>query len=259
MSSYRLLILSLPMVLLAACGSNDTADDTGSATPPADGDYVATGLSDPFSGTDEVALTIEDGRISARANCNTLMGTATWDDGTLSTDGMASTQMGCPDDAAAQDAWLIELFESEPGFETEGDGFTLTGDSGSLTFQPRSAVHPDVALQGTGWTLTAIGTGGEDGAVSSVPMGVKSTFYLEDGKLRLRPGCNTGRSMVELTDDQIFIQAIALTRMACEGDAGEVENQVLAVLDGTVDYDIDGDQLTLTGESGDFLVYTAAE
>lgn len=259
MMSFRLLFVTLPLILLAACGSNDTADDPGSTTPPADGDYVATGLSDPFTGTDEVALTVKDGGVSVRANCNTMMGTATWADGTLTTSGLASTQMGCPDAAAAQDAWLLALLEGKPGYTIDGDTFTLTGDSGSLTFQPRSAVHPDLALEGTGWTLSSIGTGGADGAVSSVPMGAESTLFIWNGKLRVHPGCNTGRAKVEITDTTLTFPGIALTKMACEGDAADLEKQVLAVLDGTVDYAIDGNQLTLTAASGDFLVYTAAE
>ncbi len=47
-----------------------------------------------------------------------------------------------------------------------------------------------------------------------------------------------------------------MTKMACEGDAMQVENSVVAVLDGEVDYAIEGSQLTITnGDQG--LIYRA--
>jgi heat shock protein HslJ len=52
------------------------------------------------------------------------------------------------------------------------------------------------------------------------------------------------------------IEPLATTRMACAGEAGEVERDVLTVLDGTVQFTIEADQLTLTnGDAG--LIYRA--
>ena len=54
----------------------------------------------------------------------------------------------------------------------------------------------------------------------------------------------------------IAAEALALTKMACDEIATELENTVTAVLTGTVEYDIEGTKLTIF-QGTDGLTFTA--
>jgi heat shock protein HslJ len=75
--------------------------------------------------------------------------------------------------------------------------------------------------------------------------------------VQVAAGCNTGSGSVtvEPADDAstgtIDFGPLAMTMKTCPEDAMGVEAQVLTVLDGPVDYPIDGSILTLTkGDAG---------
>ena len=119
--------------------------------------------------------------------------------------------------------------------------------------------QPDLNLIGTKWILDSIGSGGADGAVSSVPAGVVSTMLISAGnELALEAGCNTGGASVEVAESSLTVGPMRLTRMMCDDAANQVEQSVLAVLDGEVDYAIDADLLTLT-KGDNTLTYRASE
>lgn len=264
------LLVVLLLAGLSACGglgdpdsasdSSNSPDGSAAADAPAAGDYVARDLPEPFGPDDQVDLAVEDGQVRARGTCNSMFGGADWSDGTLSVETMAMTQMGCPGRGHEQDDFLVAFFEGSPAWAADGEGFTLTADETVLEFRPLSEVDPDRPLTGTTWLLESIATDtGPDGSVSSVPGGVKSSLLIrKNGEVQLRPGCNSGGTTVEITDDQLTFAPIRLTLMACPGPKGDVENVVVPALDGTVDYEISGPVLTIT--SGDVqLVYRATE
>jgi heat shock protein HslJ len=81
-----------------------------------------------------IIMTFEEGRVSARAGCNTLNGAATWDDGTLEVaEPLASTMMACDEALMAQDQWLSEFLTSGPALEIDGDTLTLGDDANGIT------------------------------------------------------------------------------------------------------------------------------
>ena len=80
--------------------------------------------------------------------------------------------------------------------------------------------------------------------------------YDDDGNAAVFTGCNSGSTTVEVADATLTFGPIAMTKMACPGAASELEATVTTVLDGEVDYTVDGDTLTITkGSQG--LVYRA--
>jgi heat shock protein HslJ len=81
-----------------------------------------------------IALTFEDGRMSANGGCNTLNGAATWDGDTLDVaEPLASTMMACDEALMAQDQWLSEFLTSSPALEVDGDTMTLGDDTTGIT------------------------------------------------------------------------------------------------------------------------------
>ena len=96
------------------------------ATPQVRGHDLVAGTS--------VTLSFEDGRISAKAGCNTMTGSATWDTGKLLVaQPLASTMMGCAEALAAQDQWLSGFLTSSPALTLDGDILTLGDATNGMT------------------------------------------------------------------------------------------------------------------------------
>jgi heat shock protein HslJ len=205
-----------------------------------------------------LTLTVSDGRLSVNAGCNTMGAAYAFADGTLQwTEPAAGTQMACEEALMAQDTWISGLLTDGMEAVLEGDTLTLTSGDVTITFLDKTVAEPAKPLVGTAWELQSIVTGG---AVSSVPDGVETpTLVLtEDGKAQVFSGCNRGSGGYELDAGGSTVEfgPIAQTRMACKDAAAGVEASVMAVLDGSVPFVIDGNQLTLTkGSQG--LAYSA--
>lgn len=205
-------------------------------------------------------LTLEFGPdgVSGTGGCNRLVA-APWSlEGhvLVVTGPLGMTEMACePAALMDQDTWLADLLTARPTVAVDGATLTLTSGNVVLTLTDREVADPDRELEGTAWELESLVTAD---AVSTVPLGVTTpTLTIEAGRLAAHLGCNRGMGEVTVGDGTLEIAALATTRMACEGDAGDVERHLTKVLDGTVEFAIEADQLTLTnGASG--AVYRAA-
>jgi heat shock protein HslJ len=267
------LLATAVLGLLAACGSADGTgeddDGVGSGDPAAgaapagvvDHDWVSTsvtkdGSEQPLVSGTRIALSFSGDQIAASAGCNSFSGSADWDGDALVVTGLGGTEMGCDPDLMAQDEWLTGFLTSSPSVEVEDDMLTMTADGTVVTFSDREVAIPDAALEGTTWVLDGIGTGGDDGAVSSVPAGVRSTLTIDGDKLGVEPGCNTGGGSVTVSDETLDVGPIFTTKMFCGGARSEVEQTVLGVLSGQVEYKLDESTLVLT--KGDTVLYYRA-
>lgn len=243
-----LLLLSATLALTACgSGSQDAADpatlDLVGATFVGD-DVTVDGAPNPLVKGSTIRLTFSDGSIGASAGCNQMGGGATWDDGVLRTSNLFTTEMACEEPLMRQDTWLADLLSSEPTLQRDGDLLVLTNEGTVITLTDERIAVPDVALTGTTWQLDTIITGD---AASSVPGGVTSTLrFTADGRVQVRPGCNTGNGSYAVDGSVVTFEPIATTKMACPGPQMQVESTVLQVLDGSVDLSIDGTALTLT-------------
>lgn len=256
----------LVMLIVAGCGGGDepkvAARDTRPGRPgapfPLDGrTFVSTEVTGHrlVAGT-RVSISFEDGRISARAGCNTMAGPYRVDGSTLlAGPDLASTMMGCEAPLMDQDRWLGELLTAGPEIALSGDHLTLRGPSATIVLD-EPAPAGDVPLVGTVWRLDTITDGG---TASNVPAGVEApTLSIgEDGGVSVSTGCNTGGAHLDLDGRRGTFGPLRLTKMACDGAAAEVEAAVTAVLDGEVQLGVEGDRLTIEkGARG--LVYRAS-
>ena len=257
MRAERALVAGCVALCLAACGEEGTTTsgetDSAQSLDLAGRTFESTQVSGiTFADGTVVTLNFEDDTISASAGCNTMNGAATWDDGTLEVGGeLATTMMACPDGLQEQDDWLASLLTSSPAIALDGDTLTVGDDTTGMVLEERA----NLSLEGTVWQLEEFMS---TSAVSAVAEGIASlTIDAEGTQVQVAAGCNTGSGSVtvEPGDDastgMIVFGPLATTRMACPEDIMTVEAQVLTVLDGPVEYSIDGSALTLTkGDDG---------
>jgi heat shock protein HslJ len=279
--------VAVTAVVLAACGSSAPSADsttttkakpTASTTDPKAAttttDPKATTTTDPSNVTEldgaftststegyelvadtELTLTFDGDQLSVNAGCNTMGSAYTLEAGVLTWTGVPrATMMACSDDLMAQDTWITDLLTEGVEVEASDGGATLTLTSGDVVITLAGVASSPIT--GTTWTLD--GTIAND-AVSSLPAGVDAPTLTidEDGTAAVFAGCNRGSTTVDVAESTLTFSPVAVTKMACSGAAAQVEAQVLAVLDGEVEYAIDGDVLSITSGT-DGLMYRAS-
>ncbi|MGH3647843.1 MAG: META domain-containing protein [Micromonosporaceae bacterium] len=191
--------------------------------------------------------------LRADAGCNHLMGKASLDSGRLSVDNLGGTEMGCEKPLMDQDKWLADFLTDSPVWKLDGD--TLVLSDGITKIKLREEKQTAKPLTGTKWTLNTLVDGETAG---SLPQGVKAHLtFGKDGKVSGNAGCNGFGGSYTVKGEKITFSNLGVTRMACGGDKDTVEKSVLAVLDGTVTYQVKGEVLTLTHPSGKGLQFTA--
>jgi heat shock protein HslJ len=259
-------LLAVVAVLLAACSTGGGAASPSASAAAASGGTSATTealsgrtfLSTGIDGADlaegsQVRLTFEATRIGASAGCNQMSGQYEVVDGALKVGMLAMTEMACEEPLMSQDAWLSGFLDGATA-TLDDTTLTLTKDGTTLTLQDESVVNPDLPLEGTRWVVTS--TIANQG-VSSVPGTAQASLVFDATSVAVETGCNSGSGGYEATDDVITFGPIATTMKMCV-DEGIValEQSVLAVLQGEVQYEIDGNTLTLDRD-GTGLVLTA--
>ena len=259
-------LLAAAAVVLAACAAGGGADSPSATTAAASGGTPATAevlsgrtfLSTGIDGAElangsQVRLTFEATRIGASAGCNQMSGEYELAGGTLKVGMLAMTEMACEEPLMAQDTWLSGFLDGATA-TLDGTTLILAKDGTTLTLQDESIVNPDQPLEGTRWVVTSIIS---NDAVSSVPVGAEASLAFDASSVAVETGCNSGSGSYEIQDDVITFGPIATTLKMCvdEGIAA-LEQAVLGVIQGEVEYDIDGNTLTLI-KDGTGLVLTA--
>jgi adhesin HecA-like repeat protein len=189
----------------------------------------------------KVRLSFRDGQIGASGGCNSMGGPYAIEGDRLVVRQLAMTEMACEAALMDQDAWLADLLDGAT-IRLEGDTLTLAKPAVGLTLVDREVADPDRPLAGTRWVVDGLMEGD---AISSVPAGVVAALTFSAGRVDVEAGCNRGGGAVSVTDATLTFGPIALTKMACEGSAMEVERLVSEVLSGAVGYTIEAGTLTL--------------
>ena len=274
-----LLLLGCAALVLGACGDDDepvATDDNGSPPPgsfePA-GEYLSEevterGAARPLVDGTRIALRFDDGVLGADAGCNSLSGDYRLEGDVLRVGQMGGTEMGCDPERHDQDRWLTELLTAGPRLEPAEDGFVLTSGDTAIRFVDREVADPDQPLVGTKWVVTGFIDG--DVAMSTSGPGDPGQLVFEDnGLVTGHDGCNGfgyGSSPGEepeglayrVEGGSITFEGGAVTTdMACPDREDDVE-RYHAVLRGTVEFEIEGTQLTLVAGDGRGVTFTAA-
>jgi heat shock protein HslJ len=197
-----------------------------------------------------VTLSFSDGRLVAQAGCNTMSGPYAVAEGRLQVGQMGTTEIACPSAQSEQDAWLA-VFLNGAAVTLDGGTLTLAADGVTLTLSQLEHPGAVLPLENTNWVLDSILVGGD--AVTSVPAGVTAGLTIANGQISVQAGCNTGGGTVKIGAGTLTLGPLAVTMMACMGDAMTVERAVLGTLSGTVTYTLDANILTVQGANGGLI------
>ncbi|MEI8408345.1 MULTISPECIES: META domain-containing protein [unclassified Kribbella] len=189
----------------------------------------------------------DDGRLIADAGCNSMQSPVDTGGGKLSLDdNLATTAMGCDAPRHAQDDWLSKILLSEPTWKLEGDKLTVTSGGTTISLTDRQTAEPDLALDGTKWSLETV----ISGEVASHQAGSEKVWITLNGdRVTGSTGCNDLQGKVARDTGKLSFGEIATTRRACPGDAGKLEQTLLTTLKGDLTYEIDSNRLKLRASS----------
>jgi heat shock protein HslJ len=110
------------------------------------------------------------------------------------------------------------------------------------------AARSGLPLEGTSWQLSSYV--GPEGTEVPVPDGVAATARFEGGTVSGTGGCNSYTAAYTLDGEELTIDPVASTMMACEGPAGTLENLYFAALGLVGSYAIDDVTLRLNDTDG---------
>ncbi len=260
-------VLALVIGAITSCGGTTTlVPGTGSEG----GDrllghtYLSTEVTEagkprPLAPKTRISLRFsDDGRLHADAGCNSMSGPVDLGDATIDAGTLATTEMGCDPPRHAQDSWLADLLAAKPGWRLEGHRLVLTSGDTRIVLLDRKIADPDRPLAKTRWEVTTLVEGDVASSMPNVDdTGRKAYLVFADGRVEGSDGCNQLTGPATVLGDRIEFGPLTSTKMACLGDLARVQQVVLAVLDGAVDYRIDADQLHLEHPGGQGLVLTA--
>ncbi len=255
------------LVPLAGCGDDDggvNAENTTTAPaedPLAGRTFVSTELeSDAVSLVEGFPIRItfgEDDEITIDTGCTPATGTYSVQGPILDTRDVSRPEVACLPGLTEQDAFISNAMSSRPVITlTPPDGLILSDDEWTLTMVDADAAP--ATLAGPSWTLEDLV---DAGATTPAPDGVSASIaFTADGAYEVFAGCNTGRGTFTPPEGgaTIEVEAPALTRQRCDEDAMELENRIVAILDGTVTVDLEANRLTLTNSDGVGVTFTSS-
>ena len=201
----------------------------------------------------QVTLTFEDGQAHGSAACNSYGGAyRAGDDGSLSFDAFAVTQMACDPPLMTLETAYLEVLGGVSAFEVGSSGdLSLSNGDATLTFARQVTPEP-LPLVGTTWTLSSISSGD---AVTSVISGTEITVvFSTDNTVSGSAGCNGFSGRYTTAGDSLSFSPLATTRMACKKYVMAQEQVFLDAMSRVRSYAIDGAQLTVFDASGASLL-----
>jgi heat shock protein HslJ len=252
----RMIALAAAGLLLAltACGNESEA-----GASPTGKSYLSTAVTEDgkpkqLAPNTRVRLQFtDDGRLVADVGCNSMQSKVSTSGGKLTLKGeLVSTAMGCPGLQQGQDAWLSKILSSKPTWKLDGSKLDVTAGSTTISLVDRETAQPDVALDGTRWTLDSVVSGDSVGHIAGSE---KAWLTLNGERVTGSTGCNDFQGMVARSPGKLTFGELATTRRACTGGAATIENTLLNGLTGEVTYQVDTSTLKLRKPTGglDFI------
>jgi heat shock protein HslJ len=260
--SMRMVMIVSVVLVLAACG-DETVPTTDS-----EGIEGRTFLSESVTENAESRELVEgtrislqfgdDGRLSANAGCNNLFTDVSIGADVLETGLVGGTEMGCDQARHDQDQWLSAFLESSPAWTLDGDRLTLSSGDSEIVLLDRRVADPDRALEGTRWVVDTIVTGD---AASSMWAGTEGSAWLviEEGGFTASTGCRDVDGSVEVSADRLRFSDAVQTDPACPPELADVDDVMLALLTGDVEYEIEAARLRVDHPDGVGLGFHADE
>jgi heat shock protein HslJ len=130
----------------------------------------------------------------------------------------------------------------------------LFSESGSgLTF----TAEPPPRLGGVVWEVTGYNNGRQ--AVVSVLIDTRITLSFEQGIVSGHAGCNSFRAPYSTEGNRIEIGLVGSTMMACPEEQMAQEQEFLAALQSTVNWNLDGNLLDMHRADGERTIMATSD
>lgn len=249
------LLATLATLLVAACG-----DDGGGAA--ADGirgitwttsEIVTGGAPAAMPAGVRLELTLgNDGRLGARAGCNSMSGTYKISGGRLDVDGLGQTEMGCAAELMANDTAIASLLSSRPAVVLAGDTLTLTGSTSALRLVDLETVDPGSPLVGTTWVLDTLL---DRDVASTIPQELrgKATLAFDTERVAWTSGCNSFGAGYQMDKGVLGLGETIATTKGCSEPEKSLEERIATVLGASPKLVIVRHRLTITAPNGQGL------
>ena len=225
--------------------------------------FVATsvtvdGAERPLVEGTELRVDLQDGTLGMSAGCNGMSVDYSVEGSTLVTgDQVAGTLIGCEPDLQAQDEWIAELLTRDMDVDLDGDRLVLTAGDTVLTLV--DAGHHAAGRRPGGPDLDARHHGRRrHGQQRPRRRDRHPHLRRRTAPTRSTPGATPGRGTYALDGDRPGGRPAEPHPPGCQGDATEVEQAVVAVLDGPVDARIEDGRLSWPHPGGTSLLFVAS-
>jgi heat shock protein HslJ len=236
-----------PPAQAAGCVPPELADRTFWATS-----VTEHGIPRALAGGSRVTLQLTaDGRLIAHGGCNLIVGHADLSGGRLMLGADTRiTEKSCAEDLIAQDRWLAEFLAARPSWQLSGSCLHVSARGTIVELTDRRVLNPDRPLEGTRWVCSAL-LGGHvrDGSLEAM-----SEVFLTFGHGRVSgsDGYEAVSGQAAVSDTSIDFghgpDAAGSVRATA---ASDLARHVRATLHGVVRYQIEADELTLSGANLD--------
>ena len=253
-NAARLAILA---ILLAACSAG--ASPSPSARPlDLQGAWLLVSGDGPNGAVpvvhgSRITMVVDGKQVSGQSACNHYGGTVAIAGDQVRFDGMAVTEMACAEPIMASEAAFWEAFAGVTAAVRDEDELTLGGPEVELRFELQPPV-PVADLVDTEWLLDSLISGDAAQSVDGRPTLTLSS----DGSLAATTGCRVLSGRYVVVGDVVDVPELAANG-ECEPALTAQNDHVLSVIEGGFTVRVDGQQLTLTGDSGLGLIYRATD
>lgn len=206
----------------------------------------------PINGTD-LTLNFEADGLNGSSGCNNYFGSYTIEETKLTISEVGSTLMACMDGALmTQESDFLGLLQAAEAYTLAAGQLTIHTTGGDLVFQPTQ----NQMLEGPTWVLGSII---QNEVVVSSAVDSQITAIFADGQVAGLAGCNQYSASYTMTDTALTLGPIAATKMACEDERGQREQEFLTAFAAAVSYAIEGESLTLLDANGNELLIFQAQ
>lgn len=195
------------------------------------------------------ALFRADGTATGSSGCNQYTAGYTTSGTSIQITPGISTMMACAPAVMDQESLYFSLMSRATTYSVNGDNLLFFDSSGNAILAYNRAqeipvtLSPQAPVVGT-WDLVTYYNG--NNAVVSVLSGSNiSAVFTTDGKITGASGCSEYSATYSLHDATLGISQVKSTKIACEPDIMQQENQYLALLPGVNTYQMSGDQMVL--------------
>ncbi|MFB7515811.1 META domain-containing protein [Streptomyces sp. NPDC056144] len=120
------------------------------------------------------------------------------------------------------------------------------GTAGGRGATPAGTLDPGIPLAGTYWTIDAVTI---DGRKAVAPPGAHVEFA-EDGSAKGSTGCNAFGVSAAVDGSTVTVTQQEISMMACTGDRGRFERDLIAAFSGPLKATVKGERLTLASADG---------